>query len=69
MAKEPKAGDRVTWNSPQGRVTGRVKKKVTGTAKVKGHVARATPEAPQYLVESEKTGAEALHKADALKKA
>lgn len=69
MAKEPKAGDRVTWDSRQGPVKGKVVKAVTGTTKVKGHVAKATPEDPQYVVKSDKTGAEAVHKADALKKA
>lgn len=67
MAKEPKPGDKVKWSSSQGEVAGHVKKKVTSPTKVKGHEAKASPEHPQYLVESDKTGAEAVHKPEALK--
>lgn len=68
MADGLKPGDRVHWKSSQGEVTGRVKRKVTSDTRVKGHVAKASKDAPQYVVESEKTGAEAVHKPDALKK-
>lgn len=63
-----KAGDRVEWDSAGGHSTGKVVRKVTGTEKVKGHVAHADPEHPQYKVRSDK-GGEAIHKPDALKKA
>jgi hypothetical protein len=63
-----KAGDKVSWNSPQGEVQGIVEKKVTSATKVKGHVAKATPEDPQYKVKSDKTGAEAVHKPGQLHK-
>ena len=68
MAKQFKAGDAVEWDSSGGHSKGKVVKKITGTAKVKGHVAKATPEKPEYLVKSEK-GGEAIHKPGALKKA
>jgi hypothetical protein len=42
MAKELKPGDRVQWNTPQGKTTGRVKKKLTSAKKIKGHVAKAS---------------------------
>lgn len=64
-----KPGDKVAWDSAGGHSVGKVVKKVTGTAKVKGHVAKATPEHPEYLVKSDKSGGEAIHKPEALKKA
>ena len=68
MATQLKQGDRVEWNTSQGRTTGQVKKKVTSTTEVGGHEAKASKDDPQYVVESEKTGAEAAHKPGALKK-
>lgn len=63
-----KAGERVDWGSSQGEIAGHVTRKVTKTTTIKGHVAKATPEEPQFVVKSDKTGAEAVHKPDALKK-
>lgn len=68
MADEFKAGDKVQWNSPQGVVHGKIKKKLTSPTHIKGHEVAASKEHPEYLVVSDKTGAEAAHKADALKK-
>ncbi|HEY3675307.1 MAG TPA: DUF2945 domain-containing protein [Candidatus Tumulicola sp.] len=66
---EPKAGDRVTWNAgSEGTVTGVVKKKLTKPMKIKSHDVAASPENPEYLVESAKTGAVAAHEPSALKK-
>ncbi len=65
--KNFKKGDRVEWDSSGGHSHGEVVKKVTGTAKVKGHVAKASREEPQYKVKSD-TGGEAIHKPGALKK-
>jgi hypothetical protein len=45
-----------------------VEKKVTSTERVKGHVAKATKDDPQYKVKSDKSGKEAIHKPDELKK-
>lgn len=67
--KKLKAGDKVEWDSAGGHSSGKVVKKITGTAKVKGHVAKASPNDPQYLVKSDKSGGEAIHKPSALKKA
>lgn len=66
--KDLKKGDKVRWNSSQGEVHGTVESKVTSTAKVKGHVAKATKDDPQYKVKSDKTGAQAIHKPAELKK-
>jgi Hypervirulence associated proteins TUDOR domain len=53
MAKQLNPGDRVEWNTPQGKTTGKVKKKLTSSKKIKGHVAEASKENPEYLVQSE----------------
>ncbi len=64
-----KAGDKVEWDSSGGHSTGKVVKKETGTAKVKGHTAKATKDDPQYRVKSDKSGKEAIHKPSELKRA
>jgi len=68
MTSEFKAGDKVEWHSPQGTVQGKVKKKLTSHTAIKGHEVAASKEHPEYLVVSDKTGAEAAHKGSALKK-
>ena len=67
--KSLKAGDKVKWETSQGETHGKVVKKVTGTAKVKGHTAKASKAEPQYKVKSDKSGDEAIHKPASLKKA
>lgn len=69
MADPFKPGDKVQWQSAQGTVHGTVKKKLTAPTDIKGHHVAASPEHPEYLVVSDKTGAEAAHKAEALSKA
>jgi hypothetical protein len=68
MASDPSRGDKVSWKSSQGEVKGKVVRKLTEPSKIKGHVVAASEENPEYLVRSEKTGAVAAHKPDALKK-
>ena len=68
MDKKFKSGDRVQWRTPQGATTGTVKKKVTGRKRIKGHVAKASKQNPEYLVESEKSGKRAIHKPGELRK-
>jgi hypothetical protein len=68
MPKSLKPGDRVQWESSQGVVTAEVKKKLTKPTKIKSHKVAASPENPEFLVESEKTGAQAAHKPEGLKK-
>lgn len=63
-----KAGDKVEWHASQGTVRGTVKKKLTAHMEIKDHDVAATPQHVEYLVVSDKTGAEAAHKASALKK-
>jgi hypothetical protein len=68
MATSLKKGDHVSWDTSQGETHGIVEAKVTSTTKIKGHTAKATKDNPQYKVKSEKTGAEAVHKAASLHK-
>ena len=68
MSKDLKAGDKVAWNTSQGETKGEVVKKVTGRAKAGGHVAKASPDHPEYRVRSDKSGKDAIHKPEALRK-
>ncbi|VWX61338.1 conserved hypothetical protein [Burkholderiales bacterium 8X] len=67
MTKEPKAGDKVDWNTSQGKTTGVVTRKITSTTQIQGHTAKATKDKPEYEVKSAKSGKKAIHSADALK--
>lgn len=68
MTETLKVGDKVEWHSPQGTVHGTIKQKLTAPCDIKGHHVAASPDHPEYLVVSDKTGAEAAHKATALKR-
>lgn len=68
MSEEFKKGDKVEWKTSQGTTTGVVKKKLTSPTDIKGHHVAASEDNPEYLVESDKTGKEAAHKPDSLKK-
>lgn len=67
-SKSLKKGDRVEWETPQGKTAGKVVKKLTSRTKIKGHEVAASKQEPEYLVESEKSGGKAAHKPEALKK-
>ena len=67
-AQEPKAGDPVAWDSSGGHSTGKVIRKITTPAKIKTHHVAASPENPEFIVKSDKSGKVAAHKAGALKK-
>ena len=71
---EPAKGDRVAWNTPQGRTTGTVKEKLTrprrvGNSGQKGTRVNASPDDPRFLVESDKTGKVAAHRPESLEQA
>ena len=68
MSQEFEEGDKVEWNTPQGKTQGTVIKKLTSRTKVGGQTVAASEKDPRYLVESEKSGKEAAHKPDALDK-
>lgn len=64
---KPKAGDHVSWNSHGGTANGRVVKKITAPTQIKGHQVAASPDNPEYIVETEE-GKRAAHKAGVLRK-
>lgn len=68
MAKRFKVGDHVRWNSEAGRVSGRIVKIHTQDTQYKGHRRRASPEEPQYEIQSDKSDHIAMHKDSALEK-
>jgi hypothetical protein len=68
MGKEFKKGDKVTWQSHGGTAEGIVEKKITADTEEAGRTVRASKDEPQYRVRSEKSGGDAVHKPDALKK-
>lgn len=68
MAKELRIGDRVSWQTSQGRTHGVIVGKATGRMKIKEFEVHATPEDPRYVVRSDKSGEEAAHAARALRK-
>jgi hypothetical protein len=67
--KSFRAGDAVEWDSSGGHSKGKIVKKLTAPIKIKTHKVAASKDNPQYLVKSDKSGSEAAHKPEALKKA
>ena len=65
---ELKKGDHVSWDTPQGETEGTVVRKQTTPTKIKSHAVKASKDNPQFIVKSDKTGAQAAHKPDALRK-
>ncbi|WP_210507137.1 DUF2945 domain-containing protein [Naasia sp. SYSU D00057] len=65
---EFKKGDKVSWKSHGGEAVGEVEEKITEDTEAGGRTVRASKDDPQYLVKSEKSGGEAVHKPGALKK-
>ncbi len=65
---EFKKGDEVTWKSHGGEAVGKVKKKITEDTHAAKRDVKASKDDPQYLVKSDKSGGEAVHKPSALKK-
>lgn len=68
MAQEFQQGDHVRWNTPQGKTTGVVQKKLTSETHISGQKVAASDDDPRYVVKSDKSGKEAAHKPDSLKK-
>jgi hypothetical protein len=65
---QPKRGDKVTWKSHGGEAVGKVVKKITTETDAGGRHVKASKDEPQYLVRSDKSGGEAVHKPSALRK-
>lgn len=69
MGSEFRKGDKVQWSSHGSTVTGTVEEKITADTETAGRTVRASPDEPQYRVVSDKSGRDAVHKPDALKRA
>ena len=61
-------GDQVAWHTHGTTTTGTVKRKITSDTEAAGRTVRADPDDPQYLVQSSKSGREAVHKPESLDK-
>ncbi|CAN5787490.1 DUF2945 domain-containing protein [soil metagenome] len=68
MPSSLKPGDKVEWETSQGKTTGVVKKKLTSPIDIKGHHVAASKDNPEILVETEKSHKQAAHKPGSLKK-
>jgi len=62
MTARFKVGDRVSWNSEAGRVSGKIVKVHTKDVNYKGYVHHASKDEPQYEIKSDKTDHGELHK-------
>lgn len=63
-----KIGDRVSWNSEAGRVSGTIVRVHSRNFAVNGYTHHARADAPQYEIKSSKTEHIAFHKGSALTK-
>jgi hypothetical protein len=61
-------GDKVEWSSHGGTAEGTVEKKITSDTTAAGRKVTASKDEPQYLVRSDKSGGDAVHKPSALRK-
>lgn len=66
--KKLSVGDRVEWDTSQGKTAGRIKRRLTKPMKIKRHKVAASAENPQYLVETERSKKLAAHKPGELRK-
>ncbi len=66
--KDVRRGDEVSWKTHGTTTHGKVEKKITSDTEAAGRTVRASDEDPQYLVKSDKSGREAVHKPEALHK-
>jgi N-methylhydantoinase B/oxoprolinase/acetone carboxylase alpha subunit len=65
MARDLKAGDKVSWKSHGGEAHGKVVKKQTSPTQIKSHKVAASAANPQFIVETDE-GKRAAHKEGAL---
>lgn len=68
MTKDLSTGDRVSWNTSQGRTRGSVEEKRTKDFRFAGQSFTASDDEPAYIVTSEKSGEKAAHKGSALRR-
>lgn len=62
----PSKGDHVTWKTHGTTTEGVVDKEITSETEAGGRKVKASEDEPQYLVTSDKSGKQAVHKPDAL---
>ena len=68
MGDDFRKGEKVEWDSHGGTAVGEVVRKITEDTEAGGRTVRASKDEPQYLVRSEKSGGEAVHKPAALRR-
>ncbi|GAA1554861.1 DUF2945 domain-containing protein [Dactylosporangium maewongense] len=61
-----KRGDKVRWRSHGKTVNGTVIRRITGRTQAAGRTVAASEREPQFVVRSDETGREAVHKPEAL---
>lgn len=61
-------GDKVHWNTSQGKTVGKAVEKKTKEFTHDGQKFKASDDEPYWIVESEKSGSKAAHKESTLKK-
>jgi hypothetical protein len=66
MAHRFNLGDRVSWNSEAGRVSGKIIGVHVKNVNWKGYVHHASREEPQYEIKSDRTDHIAIHKGGSL---
>ena len=67
MTRRFKVGDRVSWNSEAGRVSGKLVKVHIKDVNYTEYVHHASKDEPQYEIKSDKTDHVALHKGGVLR--
>ena len=68
MSNQFRKGDKVGWKSHGPTVAGTVEEKVTADTESAGCTLRAFKDEPQYRVRSDKSGHDAVHKPESLRR-
>lgn len=68
MTEGLRKGDRVSWNTPQGRTRGKIVERKTSDFEFADQHFTASDDEPAFIVESEKSGDRAAHEGSALRK-
>ena len=68
MRRRFNVGDHVTWNSEAGHVSGTIIRVHTRDVDYKGYTHHASPDEPQYEIQSDTTDHIAMHMGSALRK-
>jgi hypothetical protein len=68
MTNQFRKGDKVELQSHGNTVSGTVEKKWTSDSETAGRTVRASKDEPQYQVRSDKSGRDAVHKPESLRR-